>query len=74
AGLAPWDGVRWVAVAASPEATHAADITDTLDRAVDSLREHRAYLAALGGTMAEPEPFLRGMAESTGERFGGRLA
>ena len=74
AGLDPWNGVRWVAVAASPQATHAVDITPTFDRSVASLNEHRAYLAALSGDMAEPGAFLRGMAEATGERFGGRLS
>ena len=46
-GLEPWGGVRWVAVANSPESTHAVDVTDTLDRGVASLAAHRAYLDAL---------------------------
>ncbi|WP_106178883.1 PIG-L deacetylase family protein [Prauserella shujinwangii] len=71
AGLEPWQGVRWVAVAASPFATHAVDVSRTLDRAVDSLREHRVYLAGLGGDMADPDTFLRRAAEETGRRFGG---
>lgn len=70
-GLEPWDGVRWVAVAASPQATHAVDITDTIDLAVDSLREHRAYLEGLGdASMADPS-FLREAAAEAGARFGG---
>jgi LmbE family N-acetylglucosaminyl deacetylase len=73
-GLAPWSGVRWAAVAGSPESTHAVDITDTIDLAVASLREHRAYLAALGGSMADPDTFLRTGARAAGQRFGGRLA
>lgn len=68
-GLEPWQGVRWVAVAASPKATHAVDVTATIDRGVDSLREHRAYLAALGGD--DPGRFLRDNAARCGERFGG---
>ncbi|WP_230424708.1 PIG-L deacetylase family protein [Prauserella cavernicola] len=72
-GLEPWSGVRWVAVGASPKATHAVDITATMDRAVASLLEHRAYLAALSGPMADPE-FLREAAEEAGTRFGGVLA
>lgn len=58
----PWSGVRWIAVAGSPRSTHAVDIGAVFDRAVASLAAHRAYLAALGGAMAEPEPFLRGAA------------
>ncbi|MEU6642259.1 PIG-L deacetylase family protein [Saccharomonospora sp. NPDC046836] len=75
AGLEPWDGVRWVAAAESPLATHAVDITATIDRAVASLREHRAYLAGLGdGPMTDPDTFLREAALETGTRFGGVLA
>lgn len=45
-GLEPWDGVRWLAVN-GPEVTHAVDVTDTVDVAVDSLAAHRRYLEAL---------------------------
>lgn len=48
-GLPPWRGVRWVAVAGSPYATHGTDVTATVDRAVASLAEHRAYLTTLAG-------------------------
>lgn len=74
AGLEPWDGVRWVAAVASPQATHAVDITTTIDLAVDSLREHRAYLDGLGDqSMADPG-FLREAAAEAGARFGGAAA
>lgn len=46
-GLLPWDGVRRIAVAASPSPTHAVDVTAGRRLAVDSLAEHSAYLAAL---------------------------
>lgn len=72
--LEPWSGVRHVAVASSPNSTHAVDVTDSFDASVASLREHKAYLAVLGGDMADPEAFLRRTAEATGQRFGGRLA
>jgi len=73
-GFLPWQGVRWVAIAASPNTTHAVDISGSMDRAVASLRAHEAYLAGLSGDMADADTFLRGMARATGERFGGRLA
>ncbi len=73
-GLEPWSGVRFVAINASPHAGHAVDVTDTFDLGVASLREHRAYLEALGGEMADPEAFLRREAEREAARFGGRLA
>lgn len=73
-GLEPWGGVRWVALPSSPHATHAVDITATFDRSVESLAAHAAYLAGLGGDMANPEPFLRRNAEQAGEQFGCELA
>ncbi|MEV6590221.1 PIG-L deacetylase family protein [Streptomyces acidicola] len=75
-GLEPWNGVRWVAVAASATPTHAADATRGLDRAVRSLLEHRTYIEAL--TVQDPETyareFLAGEARAAGERFGGKPA
>ncbi len=73
-GLEPWNGVPRVAVYASPRATHAVDITDTLDCGVASLQAHAAYLAGLGDAADDPATFLRGQAESVALRFGGRLA
>ncbi|WP_158843131.1 PIG-L deacetylase family protein [Saccharothrix deserti] len=72
--LEPWGGVRFVAVNASPHSGHAVDLTGTFDLGVASLREHKAYLAALGGDMGDPEVFLRQAAEQAGARFGGGLA
>ncbi|MGW0706288.1 PIG-L deacetylase family protein [Streptomyces sp. NPDC002643] len=75
-GLAPWSGVRWVAVAGSSTPTHAVDATPGLDRAVASLLEHRTYIEAL--TTQDPETYVRdflmGYARTTGERFGGKPA
>jgi LmbE family N-acetylglucosaminyl deacetylase len=71
AGLEPWGGVRHLAVIASPEPSHAVDVTGTFDLGVESLRRHAAYLAGLGGP--DPDAFLRSNAEATAERFGGRL-
>lgn len=75
-GLEPWDGVRHVAVAASGTPTHAVDAGPGLERAVESLLCHRAYIEAL--TDQEPEEYVREfMAEATSRdaaRFGGRPA
>jgi LmbE family N-acetylglucosaminyl deacetylase len=71
----PWGGVRHVAVMASPRNTHAVDITDVFGCGVASLAAHRAYLAALDGPMADPETFLRSMADADAARLpGARLA
>lgn len=55
----PWQGTRWVAVSGSPLSGHGVDITAHFDRAVASLEAHAAYLAALGGAMADAGTFLR---------------
>lgn len=71
-GIPPWSGVRYLAMVASPQASHAVDVTAVFDRGVASLRAHAAYLAGLGAD--DPEPMLRSFSEATGARFGGRLA
>jgi LmbE family N-acetylglucosaminyl deacetylase len=74
-GLEPWGGVRWVAVSGSPQATHAVDITSTLERGIASLAAHRVYLDGLGeGPMSDPAAFLRMFAEQAASEFNGRLA
>ncbi|MFB7938418.1 PIG-L deacetylase family protein [Streptomyces sp. NPDC004779] len=75
-GLAPWDGVRWVAVAVSNTPTHAVDAGPGLERAIESLLCHRAYIEAL--TDQKPEEYVREFVTSTtsgsADRFGGRPA
>ncbi|MET8679503.1 PIG-L deacetylase family protein [Streptomyces sp. NPDC004647] len=75
-GLMPWGGVRWVAVAGSPQPTHAIDVTAGIDRGVRSLLAHRTYIEAL--TDEDPEAYCRtfvtGTTESAAARFGGRPA
>ncbi|MGK5530920.1 PIG-L deacetylase family protein [Streptomyces sp. URMC 129] len=73
--LEPWDGVRWVAVAGSPEATHAQAVGESaMARADASLAEHRAYIAAL--TDQDPADYARELhttvADAVAARFGGR--
>jgi LmbE family N-acetylglucosaminyl deacetylase len=70
----PWDDVRFVAFNASPEPTHAVDITATFDAGLRSLRCHRVYLENLGGDMASPERFLREAATSNGVKLGVAMA
>jgi len=67
-----WGGVRFALFGGSSAATHAVDVTDTLDRGVASLREHRVYLDGLAdGTVGkDPEPFLRDIATSQGPSLG----
>jgi len=69
-----WDGVRFTAFSGSPNATHAADISQTFDAGVRSLSCHRTYLENIGGAMASPADFLRDGASHFGERLGVELA
>jgi len=75
-GLEPWGGVRWIAIAGSPRATHAVDVSATLERAVASLAAHRAYLAALGDEPPERQAraFIERATATSAPRFGGRAA
>jgi LmbE family N-acetylglucosaminyl deacetylase len=69
-GHEPWSGVRAVALAGSPDATHAVDVTGHLDAAVRSLAAHRAYLDGLGDAAPDPDVMLGMMFEAGGARQG----
>ncbi|MGH3648549.1 MAG: PIG-L deacetylase family protein, partial [Micromonosporaceae bacterium] len=75
-GLRPWSGVRYVAVAGSPQPTHAVDVTETLPTAVASLQAHAAYLDGLGAEhpMADAQAFLEWSYSLGAPHFGDRLA
>ncbi|WP_051733154.1 PIG-L deacetylase family protein [Kitasatospora phosalacinea] len=73
-GHQPWNGVRQLWAAGSPEARHAVDTTDTFAAGVASLEAHRAYLDGLGGEMANAAEFLEGMGRAAGARLGTRFA
>ncbi|MFI1438685.1 PIG-L deacetylase family protein [Streptomyces fructofermentans] len=75
-GLRPWDGVRWVAVANSPLATHAVAAEPGFERGVQSLLRHRAYIAALTDEDAETyvRERLRSSTDVHSSRFDGRPA
>jgi LmbE family N-acetylglucosaminyl deacetylase len=72
AGGEPWNGVRFALFAGSPNATHAVDVTDTLDAGVESLRAHQTYLDSLaeGTPGKDPDPFIRGIAQAAGASLG----
>ncbi|TCP49949.1 LmbE family N-acetylglucosaminyl deacetylase [Tamaricihabitans halophyticus] len=65
--------LRWIGIADSPRIDHAVDVTDTMDRGLAALREHRAYLAALGGEQWSVDHVL-GNARQAGRMFGTRYA
>jgi LmbE family N-acetylglucosaminyl deacetylase len=71
--LEPHAGVREVWAAASPEARHGVDVTDTFDVGVASLAAHAAYLDGLGWPDFDPEEFLEGIARGVGARLGCRF-
>lgn len=73
-GLEPWNGVRAVWAAGSPDAGHGVDITETFDAGVASLRAHKAYIDGLGWENFDPAEFLEGMARPAGSRLGVAMA
>lgn len=74
-GLKPWHGVRLALSVGSPTARYGVDVTDYFAKAVESLRTHGEYLAALGdGPMSDPESYLDGFLGLAGERFGSGYA
>ncbi len=72
-GLEPWNGVTMVLAASSPDATHGVDVSDFLDKGVESLQAHAAYLAGLSEQM-DAEEFLESIARAVGARMGVRFA
>lgn len=65
----PWNGVRYVAVAQSPNPTHAIDISVTLDLAVASLEAHRSYLDGIG--LTDVRGPLTAITTGFGQRYNG---
>ncbi|HJP14531.1 MAG TPA: PIG-L deacetylase family protein [Nitrospinota bacterium] len=68
-GFEPWPGVRMVLLSGSPMPTHAVDITGFLEKGVESLQEHRAYIENLAQGF-DPVSFLTNSAELNGKRSG----
>lgn len=56
-GHEPWNGVKAVLIPGSHQPTHAVDVTDCVDRGVESLKAHALYLKGLGGDF-DPETFI----------------
>ncbi|OKJ13696.1 PIG-L deacetylase family protein [Kitasatospora sp. CB01950] len=73
-GNEPWNGVRQVWAAGSPDGRHGVDITETFAAGVASLEAHRAYLAGLSGEMANAAEFLESMGRIAGARLGTTFA
>ncbi len=66
--------VRYALIADSPRATHGLDVAQSVDTAVASLAEHRAYLRGLGDhRMANPE-YVRESLQRVGQRLDGSAA
>ena len=63
------DDFNMVCISGSPQADHAVDVTDYLDKGIASLKAHKAYIQNLAGDF-DPEAFLRNNAAAAGKIFG----
>lgn len=72
-GLEPWNKVRMVLAAGSPEATHGVDVTEHFQAGIASLLAHKAYLEAVGESPEAMEEFLESFARQAGARIGATL-
>lgn len=63
-----WEGISMVCCAASQSPTHVVDVTGSVEVAVRSLRQHEAYLGAVGGPDAASRVLREGLAR------GGKLS
>lgn len=70
-GHEPWNGVRMVCFSGSTVTTHAVDVTEHLERGIESLEQHAAYLEHVGTDARE---MLTANAEAAGEVAGHRYA
>ena len=68
-GLEPWGKVSMVLVAGSPTPTHGVDVTDFIEKGVESLEQHRIYIDNLS-QKTNPDEMLRWNASVIGERLG----
>ncbi len=69
----PWGGITAVYMNAADPPTHYVDVTTTIEAGVSSLREHGAYIRALGKDF-DPDDFLRTIARQAGSAAGCDLA
>jgi len=64
-----WNGIKQVYVAGVADPTHFVDVTDTIEKGIASLREHKVYLDGLGREF-DVDEFLRNMAGYLGMAAG----
>ena len=67
-GHEPWNGVKSILVGGSPDATHAVDVTDHIDKGIASLEKHRVYIDNLGRDF-DPDSFLTFIGAAVGAKF-----
>jgi LmbE family N-acetylglucosaminyl deacetylase len=70
-GLEPWNGVRLIAIAGSPDPTHWVDVSgEHFEAAVHSLEAHEAYNAALPAEFPVPRALLQMILGNGGQAVG----
>lgn len=68
-GHEPWHGLKSVFIASAASITHYVDVTEFIEKGVQSLREHRVYIDNLPQSF-DPDEFLHWGAAAIGELAG----
>ncbi len=68
-GIEPWHDLRYIFITSPPVTTHYVDVTDSIDKGIASLKEHKVYIDNLAQDF-DPEMFLSFGAAAIGETAG----
>ncbi len=68
-GIEPWHDLKYIFTTSPPVTTHYVDVTDSIDKGIASLQEHKVYIENLSQDF-DPEMFLSFGAAATGESAG----
>ena len=68
-GHEPWHGIKHIFIASPPVTSHYVDVTDSIDKGIASLEEHKVYIDNLSQDF-NPDDFLSFGAAATGMQTG----
>ena len=68
-GHEPWHDIKYIFITSPPTTTHYVDVTDSIDKGIASLQEHKVYIDNLSQDF-NPDDFLSFGAAAVGETAG----